>query len=71
MALDRELCRQQSCKDGEITQPLQQPSKEAIKVAMNVNAGVKSHVPYTSFYAPFISARVEFLVCSQLHHFSP
>ena len=70
-AVERELCRQHSSRDGGIEQAFQkQPAlnKAAIKVAMEcLYWFVKSEMPHTSPYGPLVQA-VEFMGCDQLHH---
>ena len=70
-ATDKELCRQQSIRDGGIAQAFQTQAalnKVAIKVAMECLYWlVKSEMPHTSLYGPLVQA-VEFMGCGQLRN---
>ena len=70
-ATDKELCRQQSIRDGGIAQAFQTQgalNKVAIKVAMECLYWlVKSEMPHTSLYGPLVQA-VEFMGCGQLRN---
>ena len=70
-AVERELCRQHSSRDGGIEQAFQKQAalnKAVIKVAMECLYWlVKSEMPHTSLYGPLVQA-VEFMVCDQLHN---
>ena len=68
-AVERELCRQRSSRDGGIEQAFQKQA--AIKVAMECLYRLgKSEMPHTSLYGPLFQS-VEFMGCGQLHHLYP